>query len=213
MLAAFACMMLASCGLSMDGDTGRVGNADYNGVTYERTSYPNHNLVLLKEHESYIGDFIETYDNGYQIPWEVYVLNGEANVLFSAHAVWIKPGYVFPDEYGEAFSSAEYVVSEGLLDEYKEEVTPLITFEDGVTLADIIESEPADISDYTVHADIRFRYQNHADMAVLLSLCELDGQYYLNVIEDVSGASVLFRIKPEYTEAMTSAVADTQRAE
>ena len=213
LIAALACMMLAGCDLPKDNDTGLVGNADYNGVTYDRASYPNHNLVLLKDHATYIGDFLEAYDNGYQIPWEVYVLNEEANVLYSAHAVWVKPGYVFPDEYGEAFSSAEYVVSEGILDEYREEVTPLITFEGGVTLADIIESAPADISDYTVHADIRFCYRDHADMAVLLELCEWSGQYYLNVIDDASGAPVLFQIKPEYAEALTSAVAGAQTAE
>lgn len=209
LIAALACVTLAGCGLGSDDGEVKLGNADYNGVTYERTDYPNHNLVLLKEHATYIGDFWEAYDNGYRLPWEVYVLNEEANVLFSAHAVWIKPGYAFPDEYGEEFSSAEYVVSEGILDEYKEEVTPLITFEGGVTLADIIESESAELSDYKTHADIRFRYKDHADMAVLFALCESDDQYYLNVIEDTSGASALFRIKTEYAEALSSTVAST----
>ena len=212
LIVALACMMLAGCDLPKDNDTGLVGNADYNGVTYDRASYPNHNIVLLKNNAEYIGDYIETYNNGYQIPWEVYVLNEEANVLYSAHAVWVKPGYVFPDEYGEAFSSAEYVVSEGILDEYREEVTPLITFADAVTLADIIESEPSDISDYTQYADIRFCYRDHADMAISLALCGLDGQYYLNVCEDGTGAAVLFRIKPEYAAVLTSAIANTQTA-
>ena len=203
-------MMLTGCQFAADGDADTVGNADYNGITYERTDFPNHNLVLLKETAQYIGDYIETYNYGYQIPWEVYVLNDEANILFSAHAIWIKPGYVFPDEYGEEFTCAEYVVSEGILDEYREEVTPLITFADAVTLADIIESEPSGISDYTQYADIRFCYRDHADMAISLALCGVDGQYYLNVREDGTGAAVLFRIKPEYAAILTSAIANTQ---
>jgi hypothetical protein len=213
LIAALACMMLTGCQFAADGDADTVGNADYNGITYERTDFPNYNLVLLKETAQYIGDYIETYNYGYQIPWEVYVLNDEANILFSAHAIWIKPGYVFPDEYGEEFTCAEYVVSEGILDEYQEEVKPLVTFEDGVTLADIIESDASEISDYTQYADIRFRYKNHADMAVLFALCEWNGQYYLNVCEDTTGNAVWFRIKTEYTDVLTSAVAKMQPTE
>ena len=182
-------------------------NAVYKKTVYERSETSHYNLTFLEDHATYIGDFIETYDNGYEIPWKVYVLNDEENILFSSHAVWVRPGYVVPSEYGEAFTSAEYVVSEGILDTYKEAVTPLITFDGTVTLEDLIEQTPTEVSDACVpHDTVRLRYRNHADIAVDLTLCSLDGQYYLSVQSNETGAATLYRIRSEYVDILTAAV-------
>lgn len=178
----------------------------YNDIVYKRAPIPNFNLALMHDHREYIGDFVETYDYGNQLYWEVYVLNEQADILFSDHATWTKPGYVFPDEYGEEFSKVEYVISEGILDTYTEDVTPLVTFDKKVVLEDVISSEPADITDYTTYGDIRFHYTNHADLAVFFQLCSYQGTYYLNVLEDTQGDSVLFEIKAEYVTLLTSAI-------
>lgn len=210
----FICMLLAGCDWFYAENTTQYSeNVTYNDIEYLRHDFYNFNIVFLEEHSKYIGDFIETYANGNQFPWEVFVLNDEANVLFSHHAVWLKPGYTLPDEYNEEFVSAEYVVSSGILDEYKEEVTPLITFEGAVTLGDIIEAEVSDIEGYTVHDEIRFRYKNHADIAVLLTVCSLDDQYYLNVAVDGTGDIELFKIKADYVEVLTSAIQEKEPAE
>jgi hypothetical protein len=104
-------------------------------------------------------------------------------------------------------------IADTSLDEYKEEVTPLITFEGKVTLGDIIEAEVSDIEGYTVHDEIRFRYKNHADIAVLLTVCSLDDQYYLNVEVDGTGDIELFKIKADYVEVLTSAIQEKEPAE
>lgn len=182
----------------------------YNDIVYKRTEFPNYSLELLHDNRTYIGDFYETYAYGQQLPWEVYTLNSNEDVLFSAHALWIRPGYVFPDEYGEDFTKAEYVISEGLLDTYKEETTPLITFEKSVKLEDIIAAEPTEVTEYTEYADVRLYYKNHADMTLLLQLCGKDGVYYLNVRSTLEGDPALYRINDEYVEALTAALAKTE---
>lgn len=189
-------------------------DVSYNGIVYERTDFPNYNLQLSENNTKYIGDFVETYNYGYEIPWEVYALNGEENVLASAHAVWIKPGYVFPGEFGEDFSSVEYVRSDGIdffmiEDEYTEIPVTLAMFEGSVKLDDIVESEPSSVTDFTVHDTIRFSYKNHKDMFLLYTLCSHDGSYYLNICQS-DGTDALFRIKAEYVGLLTSEIADKQ---
>ena len=154
---------------------------------------------------------METYQYGQQLPWEVYSLNAEEKVLASAHAVWIKPGYVLPKEYGEAFASAEYVVSEGIDffmmdDTYSETATLLSSFSESVKLEDIIEAEASQVLEYTEHGTIRLKYKNHKDMFLLYTLCSHEDAYYLNVLQGTEGTDALFAIKPEYVELLTSAL-------
>ena len=212
LISALACMMLAGCSNEIN-DGSR--DALYNDVVYERSQFPNYNLAITEDNAKYIGDFIETYDSGYQLPWEVYVLNSEENVLYSAHAVWIKPGYAFPSEFGEDFLSADYVVTEGIdflvmEDEYKEIVTHLTTFDGSVKLENIIETEASDVSGYTEHDYIRLTYKNHANMSLYLTLCSLDGQYYLNVRQGADGEDALFKINPEYVDLFTSVITNAK---
>jgi hypothetical protein len=141
------------------------------------------------------------------------VLNDEENMLYSAHATWLRPGYSSPSPYGEDFASAEYVVSEGIdfqviPDDYKEEVTALATFDGAVKLENIIESEPSDIApkESDIPGSIRFKYKNHADISVTLYICCVDGQYYLDVCHSTEGTDSWFKIKPEYVDLLTSAI-------
>lgn len=180
----------------------------YKDIVYKRTQFPNFNIEILEDSRTYIGDFAETYAYGQQLYWEVFTLNDAEDVLYSQHAVWIRPGYVFPDEYGEEFSKAEYVVSEGILDTYKEETTPLVTFDSVVKLEDIIEAESTPLTEYTSYERIRFYYKNHPDMTVFFYLFSHEGVYYLSVCEDNTGNDVFFKIKPEYVSVLTSVVAD-----
>lgn len=201
-------IMLVGC--QQDINSGEK-NVLYKEIVYERSNFPNFGLSISEEHASYIGDFYETYDYGQQLPWEVYVLNSDENVLYSAHAVWIKPGYVFPGEFGEEFSSVQYAVCEGIdflvmEDEHTEKLTLLATFEKSVKLEDIIETTPSDISEYTEHDYIRFEYKNHADMSLYYKLCSSDGQYYLNVRQGTEGTNALFKIKAEYVDVLTYAL-------
>ena len=193
------------------------GTADvlYNDTVYERYDQISFNLNFFETNAEYIGDFMETYAYGQEFPWEVYTLNSDANVLLSAHAVWLKPGYVLPGEFGEDFATVEYVVSEGvdffkMEDEYKETATLLTTFEGSVKLEDILASEPSEITEVTQHDDIRFTYKNHSDMFLSYTLCSYDGHYYLNVLQGEEGTDALFEIKPEYVDLLTSKLAKPQ---
>ena len=196
-----------------DGPNINSGDKDvlYKGVVYERSNFPNYGLSISEEHSKSIGDFVETYDYGQQLSWEVRTLNGEENVLYSAHAVWVRPGYKFPGEFGEEFSSVEYVVCEGIDflvidDDYKEDRTHLANFEGGVKLENVIESEPTDITEYTEYDYIAFTYKNHADMSLFYKLCSSDGQYYLNVRQGMDGTNAFFKIKSEYVDLLTSTI-------
>lgn len=212
LVAAFACMLLAGCNVEINN-----GSEDilYNDIVYERFDGLSYNLKFSEEHSRYIGDFLETYNYGQQLPWEVYALNDEETVLYSAHAVWLKPGYRLPEEFGEEFSSVEYVVSEGIdflvmEDAYTEEVTPLADFEGSVKLEDIVESQPSDITEFTEHDTVRFVYKNHADILLYFTLCSADGKYYLNVCHSEDGTTALFEIRPQYVSLLTAAVVDKE---
>lgn len=213
-----ALLIIAGCVIYLSCDTSINNGAEdvlYNDIVYERTEFPNYNLEITEDNAKYVGDFMETYNYGQELPWEVYALNSEENVLYSAHAVWIKPGYVFPKEFGEEFSSVDYVVTEGIdflvmEDDYKEEVTPLTTFTGSVKLEDIIASKPSDVTEFTEHAFIRLIYKNHANMRLYYQLCSAEGKFYLNVRQGTDGATALFEIKPEYVDLLTSEVTKGQ---
>ena len=186
-------------------------NILYNGIVYERDPELNYNLRLYEDEAWYVGEFSETYGFGQQLPWPVYVLDGKENVLYTSHAKWVKPGYSFPDNFGEEFSSVEYVVSEGIdfrimEDDYSEVATLLKTFEGGVTLDDIIEPEPSYISGYVEYDEIRFKYKHHPNMAALYVIASLDGKYYLNVCQGVLGTDEWHEIKSEYVDLLTSLI-------
>lgn len=202
------CVIYLSCDSEINSGTEDVL---YNDIVYERSDFPNFNLELSEKNTKYVGDFLETYAYGQQLPWEVYALNSEENVLASAHAVWIKPGYVFPGEFGEDFATVEYVVSDGIDffmidDEYTEVATTLATFEGSVKLEDIVVSEPTDIAGFAEHDFVRFVYKNHADMMLYFRLCSANGKYYLNILQGAEGTDALFEIKPEYVSLLTSAI-------
>ena len=212
-MAMFSCVTFAGCNPEINHDERDIL---YNGIVYERCTDSNFNIHLYEDHSWYIGDFVETYNYGQQIPWEVYVLNSEENVLYSSHAHWIKPGYSLPDNFGEEFSSVEYVVSEGIDflimdDYYTEEVTPLKTFEGVVMLEDILETEPSEITGYVEYEEIRFWYTHYTDMAVLYDICELDGTYYLNVRQGEFGTDEWHEIKAEYVGLLTSAIGNSKQ--
>ena len=207
-----ACMVFTGCDSNINsGDK----NILYNGIVYERCDDKNFNICIYEDHAWYIGDFMETYNYGQELPWPVYVLNSEENVLYSSHATWVKPGYSIPDNFGVAFSSAEYVVSEGIdfrimEDDYTETATLLINFEGVVMLENIVETEPSVISGYVEYDDIRFRYADHADLASMYAICSLDGKYYLNVRQGEYGTDEWHEIKPEYVELLTSPITKAQ---
>lgn len=205
LLAVLACLMLGGCSNELNYDQDDIR---YNDIVYERTEYPNYNIVFIDDNEKYIGDFLETYDYGQQLLWEVYMHNEEGGLLYSAHAAWIKPGYVFPDEYGEPFKAAEYVVSDGILDEYWEEVTPLITFTEEVKLEDIIEAEKTEITEHKTYGYIRLLYRDFADVAIDVVLAEAEGVHYLIICKDATAEEEFFRIKDEYVELLTRAAKD-----
>ena len=199
------CATLAGCAPELNNDE---KNILYNGIVYERCEGENYNVYLYEDNSWYIGDFVEVYAYGQEIPWPVHVLNGDENVLYSSHATWVKPGYAIPDNFGVPLSSLEYLVSEGLdflimEDNYWEEATTLKTFDTVVMLEDIVEIEPSEISEYTEHDDIRVRYTGHADMGARYCICEFEGAYYINVC-GVNGEDSLHLIKPEYVELITS---------
>ena len=189
-------------------------NIEYNGVIYERTQL-HYNLAISEKNSKYIGDYSQLYAYGQEHLYEVRMLNEEGNMLYTPHATFLKTGYSQPSLYGEAFTYAEYVVSEGIdftgmPDNYTEEVTPLATFEGSVKLEDIIEAESTEIavSDEPEKEcrEVRFAYKNHADIYVLLAICNYEGQYYLGVCPSMDGTNEWFRIKPEYVDILTSAI-------
>lgn len=208
-----ACTAFVGCIPEMDNS--EMGDVEekiiYNGVEYEEYDDSNFNLCLYEDNASYIGDYLEGYDNGYVLPWEVYALNKEANVLYSPYTIWVKPGYEIPDNFGVAFSSVEYVVSEGIdflimEDNYTEEATLLATFDKVVKLEDIVEAEASEITGYVTYDDIRFKYTDHADMASMYTICGLEGKYYLNISQAPFGTDEWHEIKPEYVDLLTSTI-------
>ena len=185
----------------------------YNDIIYERCDDYCFNLTFTEDNAKYVGVFLETYNYGQELPWDVYALNSEENMLYSAHAVWVRPGYVLPGDFGEEFSSAEYVVPNGIdfriiEDNYTEEVTPLVTFEGIVKLEDIVASEPSDVTEFTEYDCIRFRYKNYVDMDLEYTLCGFGEKYYLNICQGMNGANALYEIKSEYVDILTSAIVD-----
>ena len=193
-------------------------NIEYNGIIYERTEL-DYNLTISEKNAKYIGDYSQLYAYGQEYLYEVRVLNGEENILYTPHATFLKPGYTPPSPYGEEFTSVEYVVSEGndfngMPDNYVEEATLLATFEGSVRLEDIIESTSSDItvSKEAIEAcdEVRFAYKNHADIFLLLTIYNHEGQYYLSVCHATEGTPEWFKIKPEYVALLTSAIPNAQ---
>ena len=216
---AVALAIIFGCVFYLNYDTSINSGTDdvlYNDIVYERTLL-NYNLTISEDNSKYVGDFSQLYAYGQERLWEVRALNNEENMLYSAHATWLRPGYSLPSEYGEDFAAVEYVVSEGIdfsiiPDNYTEEVTPLATFDGVVRLEDMIESEASAISpkEENIPGEIRFKYKNHADIFLLLEICALDGRYYLNVCHSIEGTANWFEIKPEYVGLLTSAIAKPQ---
>ena len=211
LMAALACTLFSGCWSSLNSGDDIL----YNGIVYERYGYLDYNLDISEEHAVYIGDFIETYDYGQELPWEVYALNGEENLLYTAYTNWVRPGYELPKYFGEDFTSVEYVIPNGIdfkiiPDDYTEEVFPLMTFEGSVKLEDIIETEPTEVAEFTEHNSLRFIYKNHADFRLWLDICSADGKYYLNVKQGDEGITELHEIKAEYVELLTSAIPDEE---
>ena len=210
-----ALAIIVGCIIYLNYDTSINSGTDdvlYNNIVYERAQLP-YNVTVSEANAKYIGDFSQLYAYGQEVLYEVRVLNSEENIVYSAHATWLRPGYSCPSEYGEDFASVEYVVSEGIdfviiPDNYTEEVTPLATFDGVVRLEDIIESETSEISptEENIPGSVRFKYKNHADIMLLLDICSLDGQYYLNVCHSTEGTDNWFKIKPEYVALLTSAM-------
>lgn len=201
---AFALALICLSAVGCAQNIGDGNDALYKETVYKRSEFPNYNIELLENNRTYIGDFIETYDYGNTLPWDVFVLNNEENVLYSYHALWLRPGYSLPSEYGETFSKAEYVVSEGIMDSYKEETTPLGSFKSDVVLEDIIAVEPTELKSPTTHTDVRFYYADHADIVIRLKMVSEDGVYYLSVRTGAAGDDVFYRINDEYVDMLTS---------
>ena len=189
-------------------------NIEYNEIVYERVQI-DYNLAITEDNSKYIGDYSQLYAYGQEYLYEVRVLNGEENMLYTAHATFLRPGYSLPTPFGEEFTGAEYVVSEGIdfqviPDDYTEVATHLATFDGSVKLEDIVESESSDItvSEEVIDAcdEIRFAYKNHADIFLLLVIYNHEGQYYLNVRNPAGDTHEWFKIKPEYVDLLTSAI-------
>jgi hypothetical protein len=189
-------------------------NITYQGVVYEKTQL-DYNLTISEDNAEYVGDYGEIYAYGQEYIYEVFELNREGNMLYTPHATFLKVGYLPPSPYGEDFSYAEYVVSEGIdfhgiPDNYTEEATLLATFEKSVKLEDIIASESTELSvsdeAFEECHEIRFAYKNHADIFLMLYIYGVDGQYYLDVRHATDGTHEWFLIKPEYVDLLTSAI-------
>ena len=193
-------------------------NIEYNEMVYERVDI-DYNLAITEDNAKYIGDYSQLYAYGQEFLYEVRVLNSEENMLYTAHATFLRPGYSLPTPFGEEFTGAEYVVSEGIdfqviPDDYTEVATPLATFDGSVKLEDIVESEPSDItvSEEVIDEcdEIRFAYKNHADIFLLLVIYNHEGQYYLNVRDPAGDTCQWFKIKPEYVDLLTAAIPKAQ---
>jgi hypothetical protein len=189
-------------------------NIEYNEIVYERVEI-DYNLAITEDNSKYIGDYSQLYAYGQEYLYEVRVLNSEENMLYTAHATFLRPGYSLPTPFGEEFTGAEYVVSEGIdfqviPDDYTEVATPLATFDGSVKLEDIVESESSDItvSEEVIDEcdEIRFAYKNHVDIFLLLVIYNHEGQYYLNVRNPAGDTHEWFKIKPEYVDLLTSAI-------
>lgn len=189
-------------------------NIEYNEIVYERVQI-DYNLAITEKNSKYIGDYSQLYAYGQEYLYEVRALNGEENMLYTAHATFLRPGYSLPTPFGEEFTGAEYVVSEGIdfqviPDDYTETATHLATFDGSVKLEDIVESESCDItvSEEVVDEcdEIRFAYKNHKDIFLLLVICNHEGEYYLDVRSPSGDAHEWFKIKPEYVDLLTSAI-------
>ena len=125
-------------------------NIEYNGMVYERVEI-DYNLAITEDNSKYVGDYSQLYAYGQEHLYEVRVLNVEENMLYTAHATFLRPGYSLPTPFGEEFKGAEYVVSDGIdfqviPDNYTEVATPIATFEGSVRLEDIVNYEPSDIT-------------------------------------------------------------------
>jgi hypothetical protein len=209
-----ALVIIACCVFYLNYDTSINSGTDnilYNKIVYERSDFTSYNTEVIEDHSKYIGDFAQLYAYGQEVLYEVRVLNDDANVLYSAHAVWVKPGHVTPGDFGEEFSSVSYVVPNGLdflviEDDYSEEVTPLANFDGSIKLEDVVEIEASEVTEYTEHNYIRFVLKNYADLTLGYALCEAEGKYYLNVCKSGTGEDELHEIKAEYVELLTSAI-------
>ena len=184
----------------------------YNDIVYERVEIGG-NLRLYEDNSKYAGgDYKEIVEYGQERLLEIRVLNDDENVLYSVLFVWVKPGYELPGDFGEEFSSAHYVVYEGidalvLPDAYVELVNEhLADFDGSVKLEEIVASEASDITEFTECGTICFTYKNHADMALYYDICEAGGKYYLNVLQGSDWTDALYEIKPEYVGLLTSAI-------
>ena len=193
-------------------------NIEYNEIVYERVDI-DYNLAITEDNSRYVGDYSQLYAYGQEYLFEVRVLNGEENMLYTAHATFLKPGYSLPTPFGEEFTGAEYVASEGIdfqviPDDYEEVATPLATFEGSVKLEDILESETSDItvSEEVIDEcdEIRFAYKNHADVFLLLVIYNHEGEYYLDVRSPAGDAHQWFKIRSEYVDLLTSAIPKKQ---
>lgn len=211
----FAILVIIGCIIYLNYDYPTINsgtdNVVYNDIVYERTPI-TYNLEISDKNSEYIGDFKEIVEYGQEVLLPVYVLNSDANILYS-HVIWVKPGYSLPSEYGEEFASVEYVASNGvdfsvIPDEYNEQVTPLATFEGSVKLEDIIESEASEVapSEDHIYGGIRLFYKNHADLRLIFAIGSIDGEYYLNVRHSTEGTDTWYKIKPEYVDLLTAAI-------
>ena len=189
-------------------------NIEYNGMVYERVQI-DYNLAITEDNSKYVGDYSQLYAYGQERLYEVRVLNAEENMLYTAHATFLRPGYSLPTPFGEEFKGAEYVVSDGIdfqviPDNYTEVATPIATFEGSVRLEDIVNSEPSDItvSEEVIDEcdEIRFAYKNHKDVFLRLVIYNHEGQYYLNVRNPAGDTYQWFKIKPEYVDLITSVI-------
>ena len=211
----FAILVIIGCIIYLNYDYPTINsgtdNVVYNDIVYERTPI-TYNLEISDKNSEYIGDFKEIVEYGQEVLLPVYVLNSDANILYS-HVLWLKPGYSLPSEYGEEFASVEYVASNGvdfsvIPDEYNEQVTHLATFEGSVKLEDIIEAEASEVapSEDNIYGGIRLFYKNHADLRLIFAIGSIDGEYYLNVRHSTEGTDTWYKIKPEYVNLLTSAI-------
>ena len=214
-----AVSIIIACVIYLNHDSSiNSGETDvlYNDIVYERVEIGG-NLRLYEDNSKYAGgDYSEIIEYGQERLWEIRVLNGDENVLYSAKHVWVKPGYELPGDFGEELSSVNYVVYEGvdtrvLPDAYVELLNEhLADFNGSVKLEDIVTSESTDVTEFTVHGTICFQYKNHKDMALYYDLCEADGKYYLNVLQGSECTDALFEINAEYVDLLTSAIGTAQ---
>ena len=214
----FALSVIVGCVIYLTYDSS-INSGEYD-VEYNETVYVRgdlgYNLRLYEDNSKYSGgDYRVIVEYGQEVLLKVRVLNDQENVLYSALHVWLKPGYELPDAFGEEFSTAEYLVSEGLDERveadlyYTESATSLAAFDNSVKLEDIVESEPRGVtlSDEAIEEcnEIRFKYKNHADIALILAICNYEGDYYLGV-RTSEGNHEWFKINPEYVDLLTSAI-------